>query len=102
MKLRTWRSGAFTLVELLVVLLVVAVLASLLLPALQRANEAARTSQCKNNLRQIGIGLLSYVADGNAFPLHSSSQSPAQPITSNRWHTDLKPYLGQDWFDPLY
>jgi prepilin-type processing-associated H-X9-DG protein len=102
MKLRSWRTGAFTLVELLVVLLVVALLVSMLLPVLQRAKEAARTTQCKNNLRQIGLGLLSYVTDCNAFPLHYSWQSSAQPIGSNRWHADLKPHLGQDWFDPVY
>ncbi|MCA9230254.1 MAG: DUF1559 domain-containing protein [Planctomycetales bacterium] len=52
--------AAFTLVELLVVIAIIGVLVALLLPAIQAAREAARKSSCKNNLRQIGLGLLNY------------------------------------------
>jgi prepilin-type N-terminal cleavage/methylation domain-containing protein len=62
------RQRAFTLIELLVVIAIIAILIALLLPAVQQAREAARRTQCRNNLKQIGLAIHNYESSLRVFP----------------------------------
>lgn len=83
----------FTLIELLVVIAIIAVLIALLLPAVQQAREAARRSQCKNNMKQIGLAFHNYHDTLTVFPMGVAWNDMPN------WRIALLPYLDQA---PLY
>jgi len=102
MNTRQKRRG-FTLIELLVVIAIIAILIALLLPAVQQAREAARRSQCKNNLKQIGLALHNYHDVFSTFPpgwigVENGLPSP-EGESGFAWGTMILPYLDQA---PLY
>lgn len=100
---------AFTLIELLVVIAIIAVLIALLLPAVQQAREAARRTQCRNNLKQLGLAMHNYHDTFNRFPRATFWQSGTfnaatglytTPVPRNySWVSMILPYFDQA---PLY
>ncbi len=95
------RRAAFTLIELLVVIAIIAVLVALLLPAVQQAREAARRSQCKNSLKQLGLGIHNYHDTFTKLPSQRSGAALGAPSTFGQvsWICMILPYIDQA---PLY
>lgn len=92
---RSTRPG-FTLIELLVVIAIIAVLVGLLLPAVQQAREAARRTQCKNNMKQMGLALHNYESTHTVFPGNGTGSNLISV------HTALLPFIEQENLKRLY
>lgn len=103
---RVARPRGFTLIELLVVIAIIAILIALLLPAVQQAREAARRTQCRNNLKQLGLALHNYHDSFTCFPPSTTSildfgvwSGTPSDYHLHSWSTHILPYLDSS---PLY
>jgi len=85
----------FTLIELLVVIAIIAILIALLLPAVQQAREAARRTQCKNNMKQLGLALHNYLDVHSAFPPSFVSDVSTLNTPGGEWsvHARIMPFI---------
>jgi len=93
----SWRRiAAFTLVELLVVITIIAILLGLLLPAVNAAREAARRSQCSNHLKQLCLALLNYESAFHVFPAGSTIPEQSVLEIGLSWHVYILPYLEEE------
>lgn len=97
------RGGGFTLIELLVVIAVIAILIALLLPAVQQAREAARRTQCRNHLKQLGLAVHNYESTFSRFPISRYGDYGYTAVwgyafedsRSWSWMASLLPYVDQ-------
>jgi prepilin-type N-terminal cleavage/methylation domain-containing protein len=105
-------SAGFTLVELLVVIAIIAILMSLLVPAVQQVREASNRTICSNNLKQIGIAVANHYSAQNRFPTggggYSSARTMSAGVPTNwktqnwAWGYQILPYIEQQalWLNP--
>src|SRR5438045_3389044 len=95
----------FTLVELLVVIAIIGILVALLMPAIQAAREAARRSQCMNNMRQLGIAIHNHVSAKSVLPSGGEGTNwltNGTGFDTNSTFTQLLPYLEEVTVADLY
>jgi prepilin-type N-terminal cleavage/methylation domain-containing protein len=87
---------AFTLVELLVVIAIIGVLIGLLIPAVQKARDAASRLECQNNLHQLAVGLHTYHDTYKTFPQNHRPASASAGTVRERWLTHILPFIDQE------
>ena len=100
--MKRMKSRGFTLIELLVVIAIIAVLIALLLPAVQQARESARRTQCRNNMKQIGLAIANYESSFGALPMEKITFKTSKGFYVNynqNWLQCMLPYIDQA---PLY
>jgi prepilin-type N-terminal cleavage/methylation domain-containing protein len=93
--MKVCRRHAFTLVELLVVIAIIGVLVALLLPAVQAAREAARRSQCSNNLKQFGLALANYASQKESFPAGLYQENKNGKYQGDAFFIRILPFMEQ-------
>lgn len=94
------RGDGFTLVELLVVILIIAILAAILIPGGMKARQQAQTVQCGSNLRQIGVAILMYAKDKGRYPLgYADSAAFSDPARHGSWDRWLNDYMAAQRYD---
>ncbi|MDG2381100.1 MAG: DUF1559 domain-containing protein [Pirellulaceae bacterium] len=97
-KFKSRCSRAFTLVELLVVIAIISILTLLLLPAVNAAREAARNTQCKNNIRQLALAVVNYEGAHRRFPVSQTASGKPNPDGECQggfysWHARILPFI---------
>src|SRR3954466_7852291 len=86
------RNRAFTLIELLIVIAIIAILAAILFPVFGRARENARRSSCQSNLKQIGLGFAQYTQDYDEKMPYNSYGYVSATVNPGDWMDTIQPY----------